>query len=112
MDNMERWLPLRLQELIIEKHITAYELAKRSDVSAATISRILSGKALPSIMVLHRLCEGLEITEVEFFTKKKSQQQVEFDRRFLRAVHTLPPEHQKHHLAYLEYTAHIYNSTY
>lgn len=50
---------MNLIEARQQKHMTQSELAKRSGISQAEISRIEHGKHNPSIKLLQRLAEGL-----------------------------------------------------
>ena len=52
----------RLRGLRKDRHLTLAELAKLSDVSVSTISKIENGALSPTMDVILRLCEGLAVT--------------------------------------------------
>lgn len=51
----------RLRELRQEKGLTAYELARRSGILRPNVSRIESGKHVPTVDTLDRLARGLGV---------------------------------------------------
>lgn len=57
----------RLKELMRERGLTTYTLAKRSNLSWNTINNLFSKKSKPTITTLEMLCQGLGITLVQFF---------------------------------------------
>ncbi len=59
---------LRLMRLLDENKLSIHQLALRSAVAPSTIKNILYGKSKnPGIVTLKTLCDGLEITLLEFF---------------------------------------------
>lgn len=59
---------LRLLRLLEEKHLSIHKLATESAVAPSTIKNILYGKSTnPGIVTLKLLCDGLNITILEFF---------------------------------------------
>ena len=58
----------RMNELIKERNITANGLSYLSGVSQSTIKSILNGESKnPGIVTIKKLCDGLEISIVDFF---------------------------------------------
>lgn len=58
----------RLNELLAEKNLTVSGLAYLSGVSESTIKSILNGQSKnPGIVTLKKLCDGLEISVIDFF---------------------------------------------
>ena len=59
---------LRLLELCEEKKLTVNHLALRSGVTQSTLNNIVSGRnRSTTVSTLKKLCDGLEITMVDFF---------------------------------------------
>ena len=58
----------RLQALLHEKQISIHKLALNSSVPPSTIKNILYGKSKnPGIVTLKMLCDGLNISLIDFF---------------------------------------------
>lgn len=58
----------RINELIKEKNITPNGLSYLSGVSQSTIKSILNGESKnPEIVTIKKLCDGLEVSLIEFF---------------------------------------------
>lgn len=58
----------RINELIKERNITPNGLSYLSGVSQSTIKSILNGESKnPGIVTIKKLCDGLEISIVDFF---------------------------------------------
>lgn len=59
---------MRIHQLCVQKGITPNALSYMSGVSQSTIKSILGGESRnPGIVTLKKLCDGLDITLVEFF---------------------------------------------
>ena len=56
-----------LRKIRKAKGISASELAKRCFMERSNIARIEMGRMNPSLYMLKKLCEGLELTLIEFF---------------------------------------------
>lgn len=64
----------RLISLCEEKHMTIHRLAMLSAVPPSTIKNILYGKSKnPGIVTLKMLCDGLEISLLDFFNTPEFQ---------------------------------------
>ena len=58
----------RIVELCIQRNISFSKLADLSAVHPSTVKSILNGKSQnPGIVTIKKLCDGLDITLVEFF---------------------------------------------
>ena len=58
----------RLLELCGDRKISIHKLATESGVAPSTIKNILYGKSKnPGIVTLKKLCDGLDISIVDFF---------------------------------------------
>ena len=58
----------RMNELIKERNITPNGLSYLSGASQSTIKSILNGESKnPGIVTIKKLCDGLEISIVDFF---------------------------------------------
>lgn len=70
----------RILRLLNEKDMAIHELAIKSTVPPSTIKNILYGKSVnPGIVTLKMLCDGFEISLIEFFSSdefKKLDQEV------------------------------------
>lgn len=61
----------RIYELCKERKITPNALSYMSGVSQSTVKSILNGESKnPGIVTLKKLCDGLEISIIEFFDTK------------------------------------------
>ena len=59
---------LRLLELLQHKHMTQYQLYKKSGVPKSTIGNIVNcSYDSVKLRIIHELCQGLEISIAEFF---------------------------------------------
>ena len=58
----------RICQLCQERNITPNALSYASGISQSTIKSILNGESKnPGIVTLKKICDGLEITMIEFF---------------------------------------------
>lgn len=57
----------RINELCEEKKITLNRLGTISGVTQSTLKNIMSGRNNATVSTIKKLCDGLEITIVEFF---------------------------------------------
>ena len=57
----------RLKELMDERGWTTYRLSKETGVPASTLRDILQHDAAPSTRTLQGLCDGLHISQSQFF---------------------------------------------
>jgi transcriptional regulator with XRE-family HTH domain len=62
---------LRLKELMNQKGISREDLASKTGVSMTTISTISSGNSLPTIKLLLRIAEVLDVDIREMFAPTK-----------------------------------------
>lgn len=62
----------RIYELCKEREITPNALSYLSGVSQSTVKSILNGESKnPGIVTLKKLCDGLNVSIVEFFDTEK-----------------------------------------
>ena len=62
----------RIRELCAERNITPNALSYLSGVSQSTVKSILNGESKnPGVVTIKKLCDGLEISIVEFFDTEK-----------------------------------------
>lgn len=59
----------KLQQMLDERGWTKYQLAKRSNLSDATIANIYRRNTIPSIATLDAICRGFGITLSQFFAE-------------------------------------------
>ncbi len=59
----------KLRELLKQKGITEYRLAKNSGLSDSTIKNIFKRNTVPSIPTLEAICKGFGITLSQFFAE-------------------------------------------
>ena len=57
----------RIEKLLTDKNLTAYQLSIRSGVDRAAISRILNGESGLTVSTLLKLIDGLDVSYDEFF---------------------------------------------
>ncbi|MCI9403044.1 MAG: helix-turn-helix transcriptional regulator [Oscillospiraceae bacterium] len=58
----------RLAELLDKKHMTQYQLFKRSGVPKSTIGNIINcSYDSVKLRIIHEICQGLEISIYDFF---------------------------------------------
>jgi len=57
----------RLQQLMDERRLNIYSLAKKSNLSWNTIKNFYSRQTKPTVATLSMLCDGLGITMAQFF---------------------------------------------
>ncbi len=62
----------RISELLIEKHMTKYQLSKRSGIPLATISTMIKRNTVPRLDTVYKLCEGFNVT-VSYFVCDKEE---------------------------------------
>lgn len=62
----------RIYELCREKEITPNALSYLAGISQSTIKSILNGESKnPGIVTIKKICDGLDITIIEFFDTQK-----------------------------------------
>lgn len=75
-----RYTVERIYQLCNEKNITPNALSYASGISQSTIKSILNGESKnPGIVTLKKICDGLDITLIEFFDTeeyKKLEQEI------------------------------------
>ena len=69
----QQMLGLRVKELRALQELTQEELADRCGVFRTYMSRIESGRANPTLTMLHTLAQGLEVVVTELLTPAQTQ---------------------------------------
>ena len=69
--NIYDFVVKRIYELCEERNITPNALSYLAGISQSTVKSILNGESKnPGIVTLKKICDGLDITIVEFFDTK------------------------------------------
>lgn len=63
----------RIKELLKEKNISEYKLAKLSGLSQSTISNIFVRNTAPTLPTIEAICKGFGITMAQFFSEDSSE---------------------------------------
>ena len=66
----------RIRQLMDEKNITEYKLAKLSGLSQSTISNIFIRNTAPTIPTIEAICNGLGISMSQFFANPSAESPV------------------------------------
>ena len=71
MMQFSKAVALRIRELMKERQLTQYALAKRSGISTSTLNTVLSGK-LPGRIdtTMLNICRGLDIELADFYNSE------------------------------------------
>lgn len=67
---------IRVKQLMEEKNISEYRLAKDSGLSQSTISNIFVRNTAPTIPTIEAICNGLGITLSQFFYDADNEEAV------------------------------------
>ncbi len=65
--NSWNFISAKITSLCTERNLTLQELARRSGLSRSTVHGIASGRQIPYLTTLKRICDGLEISLSDFF---------------------------------------------
>ena len=72
--NIQQFTVNRIYELCRERKITPNALSYLCGISQSTVKSILNGESKnPGIVTLKKICDGLEITVMEFFDTPEYQ---------------------------------------
>ena len=71
----------RLRQLMQQRGLSVYMLAKKSDLTWNTVDNILRGNGNPTVQTLGSICEGLEITLAQFFDETGDVAQITAEQR-------------------------------
>ena len=83
---------LRIKQLIASKGLTQAVVAQRLGVAPMTVSGWCTGRAYPSIEMLERIANVLEVKITEFFEDAQPQRSVTLQARVDGKVIDLTPE--------------------
>ena len=64
-------VPARLKQLMDERGMNVYALARASEVSWQTVKNIFTLTSNPSVGTLQKICHGLGITMAQFFATEE-----------------------------------------
>ena len=94
---MEKYYVLdRIEQLLKEKHMSHYELAKRSGLHQSSISVIFRRRSIPSVFTLDKICEGMGMTLAEFFSEGEGRANLtESQRNLLETIESFSEEDQQ-----------------
>lgn len=90
-------LPTKILKLIDEKNMTIEALSKASGISRKFITNITSGKQVPSIHYLEKLCSALEVDPNDLLINEKSK---DSERSVAMCVNTTYCNNQKKPFTY------------
>lgn len=85
-------LPTKILKLIDEKNMTIEALSKASGISRRFITNITSGKQVPSLHTLEKLCSALEVEPNDLLINDKSKNE---ERSVAMCVNTTYCNNQK-----------------
>ncbi|MDD6275814.1 MAG: helix-turn-helix transcriptional regulator [Clostridia bacterium] len=72
---------VRIKQLMQEKNMTEYRLAKQSGLSQSTISNIFIRNTSPTLPTIEAICNGLGITMSQFFSEDDCEEAVYLTKR-------------------------------
>ena len=87
----------RLEQLRLEKNVSAREMSLALGQNASYINRIESGKALPSLSLFFYICDYFQITPKDFFNDEKNN--FYYTGELIRDIQTLTGPQAQHLLA-------------
>ena len=85
----------RLKQLMDERGLNMYALAKRSNLSWNTIKNFYSRQTKPTVVTLSMLCEGLGISLVQFFDVDGDASRLSAEQQHLLNRWNLLSDHEK-----------------
>ena len=65
---MNEAVKLRIVDLCQTHHITLNKLSTICGITQSTLNNIISGRNATTVSTIQKICDGLEITILEFFT--------------------------------------------
>ena len=80
---------VRIKQLMQEKNMTEYRLAKLSGLSQSTISNIFLRNTAPTIPTIEAICGGLGISMAQFFSEDGCEEAVYLTEEQKRAFQRL-----------------------
>ncbi|QBE95956.1 helix-turn-helix domain-containing protein [Blautia producta] len=57
----------RINQLLEAKHMSQYELSRRSGITQSSLSNLMARGCIPKITTLEKICKGFGITLSQFF---------------------------------------------
>ena len=65
----KNYLVDRIEELIEERGLSRYQLAKLSGTAESSVSNLFNRGSMPTVYTIEKICNGLGITLSQFFSK-------------------------------------------
>ena len=65
----KNYLVDRIEELIGERGLSRYQLAKLSGIAESSVSNLFNRGSMPTVYTIEKICNGLGITLSQFFSK-------------------------------------------
>lgn len=85
----------RLRELMAQRGLSVYMLAKKADLTWNTVDNILKKDGNPTVHTLSMLCKGLDITLGEFFNEPDEMKPISAEQQRYLAKRELLTERDK-----------------
>lgn len=83
----------RIDELLVQRGWTKYQLAKEANLSQSTISSMINRGNNPTISTIESCCKAFGITLAEFFDADLQDKEFSLEeRKFIRDWRQLSPE--------------------
>lgn len=64
---MSNYVKERMIQLLQERHLNGYTVAKMCDIPRSTLNNYLNGKTIPTVIALEQFCKGMNIDVMEFY---------------------------------------------
>ena len=82
----------RIKELMAERNLNKYQLAKRTGLAQGTISNIFRRNTIPNFITLESICKGFGITMAQFFAEGDLVELTKEQQSFFKRWAGLAPE--------------------
>lgn len=80
---LETFVVERIEALCAERNMSKYKLCQLTGIAQSSLSTMVHGKTLPSIVTLAKLCEGLGISIFDFFERDGEAKVITNDERII-----------------------------
>ena len=92
---LEDFVVQRITSLCEERNMSMYKLSQLTGIAQSSLSTMMHGKTLPSIVTLAKLCEGLEISIFDFFDQTEASTVITNQEKIILRYWNHLNEHQK-----------------